>query len=90
MRGEDVVGAAILREQIQRQTHHNSTGKTPAEPPVSELARGLKPDTESKQNRDLLVRIFGLVPDGGAVEVFSRGGGAVCVAAVTDQWTRVG
>lgn len=25
--GEDVAGAAILRKQIQRQTHHNSTGK---------------------------------------------------------------
>lgn len=25
--GEDVAGAQILREQIQRQTHHNSTGK---------------------------------------------------------------
>lgn len=27
LRGEDVAGAQILREQIQRQTHHNSTGK---------------------------------------------------------------
>ena len=28
LRGKDVAGAALLRVQIQRQTHHNSTGKT--------------------------------------------------------------
>ena len=28
LRGQDVAGAALLRVQIQRQTHHNSTGRT--------------------------------------------------------------